>query len=604
MSYGNLRKKKIVNLFANTEILPVIAPGFDLKKSWIKACIITFATGLAFVALAGPQVGFKWEKSSQKGVDIMIALDCSKSMLAQDIKPNRLERAKREIVDLLQMMRSDRAGLVVFTGSAVLQCPLTLDHEAFNIFLNMLHPGFMPTGGTDLGNALNECYNGFEKESDTEKAIILITDGESTTGDVEKTAKELAKKNIKIFCIGVGDTAGAPIPDEKGGFIKDRHGNIILSKVDEHALKKTAELTGGIYVRSVAGDMDLDMIYKDEILETMERKTITAGKKKIWENRFQWFLFPAVILLLIELVLSSKKRVNQALIFIFVFAASLSGVAGSFNAYAKTVTSSVKLGMTAFEEQNYEKAKKYFIEAQLEDPENCRLYYNIGAAAYMNKEYDQAMANFKQALESEDKNLHHDAKYNLANTHYRLGNLDDAIKTYETILKEFPDDKQAEENLEFVKKKREENKKKQSLRDKNKKDKNKKDKNKKDKDNRENREDSYREDDNRERESKSKDENRERQKQQNQESDRQDMKQPQNQNEQNSEKNRSTDPGDSGQESGKQKNQQHEQAAENNRESQRKQADQSLENMLNRLEDKPGKAMMPLMQKQHIEKDW
>lgn len=583
MVYGILRRKKIVASFAKSDILHVIAPKFDPKRSWFKACLIIIASAFAIIALAGPQMGFKWQKTNQKGVDIMIALDCSKSMLAQDIKPNRLERAKREIIDLLHMMRSDRAGLVAFSGQAILQCPLTLDHETFNIFLKVLNPGFLPVGGTNLGQAIEECYKGFEKDSDTQKAIIIITDGESTTGDVELIARKMAKEDIKIFCIGVGDLAGAPIPDKEGGFIKDARGNIILSKVDEKGLEKIADLTSGLYVRSVAGDMDLDMIYKDKILGTMERKTLTSGKKRVWEDRFQWFLFPALILLLIELFLSTTKRIkprkNLLSIIVFVFALTLCWFSNSSIVEAKTVSSSVKSGISAFDEQNYNQAKKYFIDAQLEDPENSKLYYNIGAAAYMNEEYDQAKTNFKHALESDDKNLRHNARYNLANTQYRLGNLEDAIKEYENILREFPEDTKTKENLEFVKKKKEEQKQQKSKSDKNKEE-DKKDKNKK----------------NTEKKEPNKDQKNDQNKNQNKD---------QNSNQKNSQsKDRQED------QEKQQKPSQSNQTKDENMEDtdpenmQQKQATRNMENMLNRLEDKPGKAMIPVLEKQYIEKDW
>jgi Ca-activated chloride channel family protein len=583
MVYGILRRKKIVAGFAKSDILHVIAPKFDPKRSWFKACLIIIASAFAIIALAGPQMGFKWQKTNQKGVDIMIALDCSKSMLAQDIKPNRLERAKREIIDLLHMMRSDRAGLVAFSGQAILQCPLTLDHETFNIFLKVLNPGFLPVGGTNLGQAIKQCYKGFEKESDTEKAIILITDGESTAGDVELIAKEMAKEDIKIFCIGVGDIAGAPIPDEEGGFIKDSQGNIILSKVDEKGLKKIADLTGGLYVRSVAGDMDLDMIYKDKILGTMERKTLTSGKKRVWENRFQWFLFPALILFLIELFLSTTKKTKPPKkilsIIVFVSALNICWFNNPLIVEAKTVSSSVKSGINAFDEQNYQQAEKHFIDAQLEDPENRKLYYNIGAAAYMNKEYDQAKTNFREALESDDINLRHDAGYNLANTHYRLGNLEDAIKEYENILKEFPEDTKAKENLEFVKKKKQEQKQQKSKSDKNQKE-NKKNKSEEDKD--KEKSDKGQEKDQKENQNKDQNQNQKNNQEKNQQKDKEKQQKSSQSNQTKDENMEKTDPEDR----------------------QQKQAARNLENMLNRLEDKPGKAMIPVLKKQYIEKDW
>jgi len=569
MVYGIRRQKKILSKFAGADMFASIIPGFDPKRRWIKAILIITGIGFAIIALSKPQLGYKWEKTTQKGVDIMIALDCSKSMLAQDIKPNRLERAKREIIDLLRMMKSDRAGLVAFSGRAILQCPLTLDHEAFNIFLKVLEPGFLPVGGTNLDAAVKTCYESFEKESDTEKAIIIITDGENTTGVVEQTAKEMTTQGVKIFTIGVGNIQGAPIPDEDGGFIKDASGNIVLSKVDTKTLEKIAAMTEGTYVRSVAGDMDLDLIYGDKILGTMERRTLTSGKKKVWENRYQWFLLPSLILLLIEFILSSKKSFNRLSIFIlasgFLFFVFQNG-----DVYAKTVSSSVKQGIKAFEEQNYEQAKKHFIDAQLENPENSKLYYNIGAAAYMNKEYEQAQQNFEQAAKAiestraDDIKLRHDARYNLANTQFRMGNLDEAIKGYENILKEFPEDKQTKENLEFAKEKKQEQKKKEES--------------KSDKD-------------------QNKDQNRDKKDQeQNREDKNQDKKEQNKDSKQGKEPNKEPD---------KEQNRQQSKSEEQpSQPEENKEANQNMENMLNRLEDKPGRAMMPQLQEQHVEKDW
>lgn len=597
--YGIRKQKKILSRFAGQEMFFSVVPGFSPGIRWIKAILFTLAAGFAIVALAGPQLGYRWEKTTQKGVDIMIALDCSRSMLAQDIKPNRLERAKREIVDLLGMMKSDRAGLVAFSGRAILQCPLTLDHEAFNIFLKVLEPGFLPVGGTNLDEAIKTSFSGFEKASDTDKAIIVITDGENTAGDVEATAKEMAEKGIKIFTIGVGDTQGAPIPDEAGGFKKDSSGTIILSKIDETGLEKLAALTGGTYVRSVAGDMDLDLIYTDKILGTMERKTLTSGKKKVWENRYQWFLFPSLVLLLIEFFLSSGKKSPR--VSVFLFACIIGMAAPTIPVYAQTVSASVRQGIEAFDQQQYETAKKHFIDAQLASPENAKLYYNIGAAAYMNKEYEQARKNFLEAAKTKDTKLQHDARYNLANTDYRLGNLDEAIKGYEAILKDFPGDTEAKENLELARQKKQEP---PQASDKDKKNPDDKKNQDKDKD---------KDPDKNPNQDKSKD---------------QDKGQVKDQDEQNKDassdqgKNRPDpsqpprdkpskgdrppkDPGETApqpREETPQKAMGNDTAAPES--TPREPANGNLERMLNRLEDKPGQAMMPVLQKQYVEKDW
>ena len=589
MVYGILKRKKILAEFTGTNMIASLVPGFDPQKRWIKTSLIIISFGFAIVALSVPQWGYRWEKTNQKGVDIMIALDCSKSMLAQDIKPNRLERAKREIIDLLRMMKSDRAGLVAFSGRAILQCPLTLDHEAFNIFLKVLEPGYLPVGGTNLDHAIKEAYNGFEKESDTQKAIIIITDGESTSGDVEETAREMAKQGIKIFSIGVGSSQGAPIPDAKGGFKEDTSGNIILSKVDTKTLEKLAAMTGGTHVRSVAGDMDLDLIYKDKILGTMERKTLTSGKQKIWENRYQWFLFPCVVLLLIEFILSSKKRLRGLSIIVFAIGLSIF-VFQKEPVYAQSVTSSVNSGIKAFEELNYEQAKTHFIDAQLKDPENARLYYNIGVAAYMNNEFEQAKTNFMEAAKTKDIKLAHDARYNLANTYYRMEDFDEAIKEYEALLNNFPYDIQAKENLELARLKQEEQKHKETQSDKNKDNK----ENKDNKDDKENKEDQ----DNKQGQNPEKNQNNnEDKKDNNKDLDKKGQKEQDKPKEKQGKGNKPQDkPEKTSSESREDKASPEDKAPE--------QAQKILENMLNRLEDKPGGAMMPVLEKQNVEKDW
>ena len=613
MVFGIRQRKKILALFADYRVYPAILPGFHPNARWIKTALITLALILAIIALAGPQAGFRWEKIHQKGIDIMIALDCSQSMLAQDITPNRLEQAKREVIDLTRLMKSDRAGLVAFAGQAILQCPLTLDHEAFTIFLRVLTPEYLPVGGTNLTAALETCYKGFEKDSDTDKAIFLITDGENTVGDVEEIAKQMGQEGIKIFCIGVGDPAGAPIPDPDGGFKKDASGNIILSRVDEKGLTQIAAITNGRYVRAMAGDMDLDRIYSQDILQGMERKTLTQGKKKVWENRFQWFLFPCVLLQLLELMMPLRKKEKNrekgsVLGIVFLTLVLGTGLVPE-PASAKMFSPHVKKGIAAYDASSFEQAKTHFIDAQLESPDDLRLYYNIGTAAYMNKEYEQAEKNFTQAMESKDPDLQHKARYNLANTKYRLGNFFQAIQEYESLLESFPDDKEAKENLEFVKQKQEQ-KKEQDQKDKESKEK---------KDSKEKNQDQKNQDQKNQGDSKQK------------EPENSPDKDPDNQTSQEPSPDKGEKPEHDRDESGTDKTgtdkaggDKEEKDQDQGQDQDQKKADQAgtmdqgknqeegsdnaesrlMENKLNRLEDKPGMGMMPVIREQTIEKDW
>ena len=308
--YGQRRRVKILKKYASTASLKIIAPNVSNQRRWFKTVFLIVSVIFIAIALSGPQYGFHWQEIEQKGIDIFIALDCSKSMLADDIKPNRLERAKREVYDLLSMLRGDRAGLVAFAGAAFVQCPLTLDYQAFNIFMNALNTEYLPVGGTDIAGAINAAIEGFPESEKTEKAIIIITDGENTGGDAFEAAKQAAKVGVKVFCIGVGKSEGIPVPEKDGGFKKDKNGKIILTKLDENTLIKIADITGGAYVRSVAGDMDLENIYLKSIRGELEQSTLKSGKKKIWEDRYQWPLGFAIFMLVIMLLIPSTIKKN------------------------------------------------------------------------------------------------------------------------------------------------------------------------------------------------------------------------------------------------------------------------------------------------------
>ncbi|RLB85333.1 MAG: hypothetical protein DRH24_02360 [Deltaproteobacteria bacterium] len=454
--YGIRKQKRILLRFSSARGLKSIVPEDGHARRLLKFTLILLIIFLVIIALAGPKYGYKWEKIERKGVDIIIALDCSRSMLATDIRPTRLDRAKREVFDLIAMLQGDRTGLVAFAGTAFLQCPLTLDYDAFDIFLNALSPDFLPVGGTDIAGALETAFAAFNSKDNTEKAIILITDGENTGGDPVKSIKMSSNVKAKLFCIGVGKTQGVPVPDEKGGFKKDKSGNIVLTRLDERTLQEMALLTGGAYVRSVAGDMDLDEIYKKEIRGKMEARGISNKKKQVWEDRYQWFLFLAIFLFIIELFFPSIKKNTS--VFILVFLLLSTGTV-----YAEKMQESMKKGLDAYKKENYQKALKYFIDAQLEYPDNARIYYNIGNAYYKTDNFDAAAKNYKRAINCKEEKLKQKAYYNMGNAQYRQGLFKEAIQSYNEALKIDSDDIEAKQNLEFVKevmKKKEQEKKK------------------------------------------------------------------------------------------------------------------------------------------------
>lgn len=307
--YSFRRNKELLAIWGDLLLVSKLISKVSLEKRKFK--VVLFLCGIFFiiVSLAQPQWGYHWEELRRTGIDIVIVLDTSKSMLADDIKPSRLSAAKLEIEDLLKILNGDRIGLVVFSGTSFLQCPLTLDYNAFRLFLDDVDTETIPQPGTDIGGAIKKALGTFEKDSKKHRAIILITDGEDHTGALESAAQKAKNEGVPIYVVGIGSSEGTPIPmlDEEGNksYLKDKKGNIVLSKLDDIGLKKAAFLTGGAYID--AGAMAIDKIYTERISK-IEKKELESAKRRIYENRFQWPLVVALLLLVLEGLLSENKK--------------------------------------------------------------------------------------------------------------------------------------------------------------------------------------------------------------------------------------------------------------------------------------------------------
>ncbi len=311
--WGMKKKQQLTQKFCgNLLSAQLVHPGVE-KQRRNKTVFIVLAILFLLLALTRPRWGYHWEDLHQRGVDVIVALDVSSSMLAEDIKPNRLERAKRKISDLLDMMQGDRIGLIAFAGTAFVQCPLTLDYSAARIFLSAIDTQLIPTQGTAIGNAIETAVKAFRTQDKKSKALILITDGEDQTGKALAAAKTAKDQGVKIYAIGIGGEIGAPLPNPfaDGGFRKNQQGEVILSKLDEAILQKIALATGGSYVRSVTGDIDLKAIYNDQIKKYIEKKELKQERRKIWQERFQWFIFIALFFLALETWLAEKKPLRD-----------------------------------------------------------------------------------------------------------------------------------------------------------------------------------------------------------------------------------------------------------------------------------------------------
>ncbi|MFA5231577.1 MAG: VWA domain-containing protein [Candidatus Omnitrophota bacterium] len=308
-------RKAALERFAQKDLLEELLSRLDYKKRFLKNCLVILAISLMFFALMRPQWGFHWEEVKRKGVDILIALDTSKSMLAEDVKPNRFERSKLAIKDLLRNLKGDRIGLIAFSGNAFLQCPLTLDYGGFLLSLDNTGIDTIPKGGTSLTSAIKEALRSYEGGQKKYKVLIVITDGEDHEGNPGEASEEAKKEGIKIFCIGIGTKEGEliPVTDESGQkiFLKDAQGNVVKSHLNEIDLQKIALNTGGVYVRATNTEFGLNLIYKERIAG-MEKRELEAKMNKHYEERFQIFLWLALFLLVVEHWISDKKISRDA----------------------------------------------------------------------------------------------------------------------------------------------------------------------------------------------------------------------------------------------------------------------------------------------------
>ena len=302
------RRRALVRLM-DPAILPLLVPHWNPASAFRRLLLRLSALALLVVALARPQWGFHWEDVRRTGLDILVVLDTSRSMMASDMPPSRLQQAKWGVRDLLRHLQGDRVGLIPFAGSSLLQCPLTIDYAAFAMTLDDVYAGIIPRGGTAIEQALRTAIESFPENSGADRVILLITDGEDHEGDPLKLLPELKAKNIRVYTIGIGTLEGEIVPagDGQGGYFKDRQGQIVQTKLREDVLQKLALGTGGTYARSAPGDTGLVRVFNESIanLKRAEQETRTA---KIYEERFGWPILAALALLLWEALLSDRRK--------------------------------------------------------------------------------------------------------------------------------------------------------------------------------------------------------------------------------------------------------------------------------------------------------
>ncbi|MBN2068893.1 MAG: VWA domain-containing protein [Opitutales bacterium] len=429
---GERRMQSKLTRFISGKLMGHLMHSYSLRRQIIKGVLATLAVVCFVLALARPQWGNTWEEVKVKGIDVLIALDTSKSMLAEDMAPNRLERAKLAIQDLLPQVEGNRVGLITFAGQSFLQCPLTLDYDAIRQTLLTVDTNSVPVGGTDIAAAIEDAELTFG-ENRNHKFLVIITDGEDLEAAGIQAARDAEKKGIIIYTVGVGSANGEliPISDANGnrGYLKDANGDYVKTAIDEMTLTTISRLTQGMYTR--LGATGLDEVYQ-KALETIPPEEREEQLRKIPIERFQWPLGTGLLILFLEGLIGVRRRnrvirvLTMGLLCLGLFGAGETPVNAEITESTPVVEATVEQptphkAYRSYKDEAYQQSATQYGQLASNDPEDSRLWFNEGDALYRDGRYDEAVKSYMEALKSENLELQADTFYNLGNTYHKLG---------------------------------------------------------------------------------------------------------------------------------------------------------------------------------------
>ena len=449
LTYRN--QKKRLRKFGDPKLLRSLMPDVSRFRPAVKFWILQGALALLVVMLARPQFGTKISNEQRTGIETIIAMDISNSMLAEDITPSRLDRSKMMVENLVDHFTNDKIGLLVFAGDAFVQLPITSDYVSAKMFLSSIDPSMMATQGTDIARAIDMATHSFTQEEGIGKAIIVITDGEDHEGGALEAAEAAKKAGMRVYVLGVGSTQGAPIPiPGTGDYMKDNTGNTVMSALNEDMCRQVAQAGGGAYIHVENNSAAQDQL--DNELSKLAKKETTSTVYSEFDEQFQAVAILALLLLILEICIFDRR--NPLLKRLSLFgskkkaAATVALLLVAITASAQTDRQYIREGNKQFRVGQYDKAEVSYRKAVEKNPKNPQAAYNLGNALMAQKKDSSAVQQFEQATRIETNPLRKAAAYHnmgvICQTHKMYG---EAIEAYKNALRLNPNDNETRYNL-------------------------------------------------------------------------------------------------------------------------------------------------------------
>ena len=452
-----IRKKKIIfKQLGDEALVKELTAHYNPKGYFLKFVLAFIAITLLLLSIANLRQQRAGEKVSRNGIDIMIALDVSKSMLAQDVKPNRLERAKQLLNKLIDKLSNDRIGIIVFAGRAYLQMPLTGDHSATKMYLAAASPETVPAQGTVISDALKTCNAAFNSKDKKYKAVVLISDGEDHDENAMEIASDMAAQGVVINTVGIGSPEGSEIIDELTNEPKkDNEGNIVITKLNEESLSEIAKKGNGKYQFYTNADAVATNLFNE--LSTLDKRSVTDESLLNYQSFFQYLLGLALLLLIIELFIAeikknkkTKMNIVATTIFLFIWSSS----------FAQTENATIKKGNEAYKKKEYTTAINKYSEVLKKNDSNAIAHNNLGSALYKSSKKEDALTAFEKAEKNAKKPIEKsNALYNQAVVQQADKKLTECIAKYKDALKLDPNNVDARHNLQLALKQQQQQKK-------------------------------------------------------------------------------------------------------------------------------------------------